>query len=103
MCNKLREIIADLCRKAHLSVRVEAGHGMCRDNNLHSRPADVLVEGWERGHPAALGTGTAHLCCRSFLKSWKACLILGCNTPLGGASNLTEVVHLKILSTYPAK
>ena len=44
--NKLRDIIADLCRKAHLSVRVEAGHGMCRDNN-HSRPADVLVEGWE--------------------------------------------------------
>ena len=51
--NKLRDIIADLCRKAHLSVRVEAGHGMCRDNN-HSRPADVLVEGWERGQPAAL-------------------------------------------------
>ena len=51
--NKLRDIIADLCRKAHLSVRVEAGHGMCRDNN-HSCPADVLVEGWERGQPAAL-------------------------------------------------
>ena len=32
---------------------MEAGHGMCRDNN-HSRPADVLVEGWERGQPAAL-------------------------------------------------
>ena len=26
---------------------------MCRDNN-HSRPADVLVEDWERGQPAAL-------------------------------------------------
>ena len=26
---------------------------MCRDNN-HSRPADVLVECWERGQPAAL-------------------------------------------------
>ena len=26
---------------------------MCRDNN-HSRSADVLVEGWERGQPAAL-------------------------------------------------
>ena len=51
--NKLRDIIADLCRKAHLSVSVEAGHGMCHDNN-HSRPADVLVEGWERGQPAAL-------------------------------------------------
>ena len=51
--NKLRGIIADLCRKAHLSVRVEAGHGMCRDNN-HSHQADVLAEGWERGQPAAL-------------------------------------------------
>ena len=51
--NKLHDIIADLCRKVHLSVRVEAGHGMCRDIN-HSRPADVLVEGWERGQPAAL-------------------------------------------------
>ena len=26
---------------------------MCHDNN-HSYPADVLVEGWERGQPAAL-------------------------------------------------
>ena len=26
---------------------------MCLENN-HSRPADVLVEGWERGQPAAL-------------------------------------------------
>ena len=51
--NKLRDIIADLCRKAHLSVRVEAGHGMCHDIN-HSCPADVLVAGWERAQPAAL-------------------------------------------------
>ena len=51
--NTLRDIITDLCHKAHLSVRVEAGHGMCCYNN-HSHPADVLVEGWERGQPAAL-------------------------------------------------
>ena len=57
--NKLRDIIADLCRKAHLPVRVEAGHGMCRDNN-HSRPANVLVEGWERGQPAALDIMCSH-------------------------------------------
>ena len=47
--NQLRDIIADLCRKAHLSVSVEAGHCMCRDNN-HSRLADVLVEGWEEAN-----------------------------------------------------
>ena len=44
-------------------------------------------------------TGTARLCRRSF-KSWKACLILGCNALLGGASSLTAVVLLKIGSTY---
>ena len=44
-------------------------------------------------------TGTARLCRRSF-KSWKACLILGCNALLGGTSSLTAVVLLKIFSTY---
>ena len=53
--NKLCDIIADLCHKAHLLVWEEAGHGMCRNNN-HSHPADVLVEDWERGQPAALDT-----------------------------------------------
>ena len=78
--NKLRDIVADLCRKAHLSVRVEAGHGMCHDNN-HSRPADVLVEGWERGQPAALDiTVTSPLTPVSLRKSqvdlqvWQPCL-----------------------------
>eukprot|EP00731_Ephydatia_muelleri_P036755 Em0319g3a len=50
--NKLHDI-ADMCHTAHLSVRVEAGHGICRDNN-HSCPVDVLVEGWERGQTAVL-------------------------------------------------
>ena len=77
--NKLRDIVADLCRKAHLSVRVEAGHGMCRDNN-HSRPADILVEDWERRQSAALDiTVTSPLTPVSLKESsrlqvWQPCL-----------------------------
>ena len=51
--NHLRDIIADFCCQAHLSVRVEAGYGLSSDHS-NTRPADVLVQGWDRGSPAAL-------------------------------------------------
>ena len=51
--NHLRDIVADFCRQAHLSVRVEAGYGLSSDHS-NTRPADVLVQGWDRGSPAAL-------------------------------------------------
>ena len=35
-----------------LSVRVEVGYGLARDH-VNSRPADVLVQGWDKGKPAA--------------------------------------------------
>ena len=44
--NHLRNIIADLCRRAHLSVRIEVGRGLLGSHN-YSRPADVLVDGWD--------------------------------------------------------
>ena len=50
--NHLRDVIVDFCRQAHLSVSVEKGHGLTRDHN-HTRPADVLIAGWDRGKPAA--------------------------------------------------
>ena len=50
--NRLRDIFANFCRKAHLSVRVEVGYGLARDH-INSRPADILVRGWDRGKPAA--------------------------------------------------
>ena len=50
--NQLRDIFADFCRRAHLSVRLEVGHGLSRDH-VNSCPADVLVQGWDRGKPAA--------------------------------------------------
>ena len=50
--NRLRNIFAEFCRRAHLSVRVEVGQGLSRVQS-NSRPADVLVDAWERAKPAA--------------------------------------------------
>eukprot|EP00731_Ephydatia_muelleri_P024115 Em0016g386a len=50
--NRLRDIFANFCRWAHLSVQVEVGYGLARDH-INSRPADILVQGWDRGKPAA--------------------------------------------------
>ena len=51
--NLLRDVVADLCRRAHLSVRVEKGHGLTMDHSL-AQPADILITGWDRGTPTAL-------------------------------------------------
>eukprot|EP00731_Ephydatia_muelleri_P014362 Em0008g82a len=50
--NRLRNIFAEFCRRAHLSVRVEVGQGLSRVQS-NSRPADVLVDAWDRAKPAA--------------------------------------------------
>ena len=50
--NHLRDIFADFCHRAHLPVKVEVGYGLGRDN-VNSRPADVLVQCWDRGKPTA--------------------------------------------------
>ena len=60
--NRLWDEIFDLCRHAHLSVSIERGHGLTRDLD-HTRPADILIAGWDRGKPAALDiTITSPLC-----------------------------------------
>ena len=60
--NRLRDEVFDLCRHAHLSVSVERDHGLTRDL-AHTRPADILIAGWDRGKPAALDlTITSPLC-----------------------------------------
>ena len=48
--NLLREAIASLCRTAHLSIAVGNRGG----GHDHTRPADVLIAGWDRGKHAAL-------------------------------------------------
>ena len=51
--NHLCDVVVDFCQSAHLSVSmVEKGHGLTRDLN-HSRPADLLIAGWDIGKPAA--------------------------------------------------
>ena len=50
--NQLRDVFAETCHRAHYPVRIEMGSGLTPDYN-HSHPADVLVEGWERGKPVA--------------------------------------------------
>ena len=50
--NHLQNIFAEFCHRAHLSVRVEVGQGLSRVQS-NFRPADVLVNAWERAKPAA--------------------------------------------------
>eukprot|EP00731_Ephydatia_muelleri_P005537 Em0002g1713a len=50
--NLLRDILAGFCRQAHLSVKIEVGYGLSREN-INSRPADIYVQSWDRGHLAA--------------------------------------------------
>ena len=56
--NHLRDIFANFCHRAHLSVRVEVGYGLARDH-VNSRPVDVLVQGWDREKPAAFDVTVA--------------------------------------------
>ena len=50
--NRLRDILAETCRRAHFSVQVEAGCNLTPDHS-HSRPADVLISNWVLGKTAA--------------------------------------------------
>ena len=38
--NILHDVVANLCRRSHLSVRVEKGHGLTKDDD-HSRPDNM--------------------------------------------------------------
>ena len=61
--NLLREAIASLCHTAHLSIAVEKGGG----GHDHTRPADVLIAGWDRGKHAALDITVASPLCPAIL------------------------------------
>ena len=50
--NRLRDILAETCRRAHFSVQLEAGCNLTPDHS-HSRPADVLFSNWALGKKAA--------------------------------------------------
>ena len=61
--NLLREAIASSCRTAHLSIAVEKGGG----GHDHTRPANVLIAGWDRGKHAALDITVASPLCPAIL------------------------------------
>ena len=47
--NSLRDVFVESCHRACLGGQVEVGSGL----RLHCRPADVLVNKWHLGKPAA--------------------------------------------------
>ena len=49
--NKLRDVLAESCRRANLVVQVEMGNNLT--NHSHTRPADLLVPNWVLGKAAA--------------------------------------------------
>ncbi|KAL5484030.1 hypothetical protein EMCRGX_G020457 [Ephydatia muelleri] len=51
--NKIRDILVETCRRAHIGVQVEVGNNLTHDNNK-TRPADILLSNWFLGKPAAL-------------------------------------------------
>ncbi|KAL5481830.1 hypothetical protein EMCRGX_G022082 [Ephydatia muelleri] len=51
--NRVRDILVETCRRAHIGVQVEVGNNLTRDNNK-SRPADNLPPNWFLGITAAL-------------------------------------------------
>ena len=51
--NRLRDIVAETCRRAHLSIHLEVGQNLSHDHS-NTRPADILVPHWCMGKPAAL-------------------------------------------------
>ena len=56
--NRLRDEVLNIV----VVPSVERGHGLTRDL-AHTRPADILIAGWDRGKPAALDlTITSPLC-----------------------------------------
>ena len=54
----MRDVLADSCRLAHLSVKVEVGNNLTQDHDT-TRPADVLVQNWSQGKPAAFDFSVA--------------------------------------------
>ena len=69
--NHLRDTFAELCHRAHLPVRVEVGYGLSGDH-INTRPADVLVQGWDRGKypqtPYTSTTNGMHVIMRLYIK-----------------------------------
>ena len=51
--NRIRNILVETCRRAHIGVKVEVGNNLTRDHSK-TRPADILLPNWFLGRTAAL-------------------------------------------------
>ncbi|KAL5467311.1 hypothetical protein EMCRGX_G031522 [Ephydatia muelleri] len=51
--NKIRDILVETCRRAHIGVQMEVGNNLTHDHNK-TRPANILLSNWFLGKPAAL-------------------------------------------------
>ena len=51
--NRIRNILVETCRRAHIGVKVEVGNNLSRDHSK-TRPADILLPNWFLGRTAAL-------------------------------------------------
>ncbi|KAL5503093.1 hypothetical protein EMCRGX_G009995 [Ephydatia muelleri] len=51
--NRIRDILVETCRWAHIGVKVEVGNNLSRDHSK-TRPADILLPNWLLGRTAAL-------------------------------------------------
>ena len=69
---------------------VEKGHGLTRYHN-HTRPADVLIAGWDRGKPAAFDVTVTSPLCPAILRD---------SCRMSGAPS-TAVETRKLLSNGP--
>ena len=58
--NRLQDIVAETCRRAHLSIYLEVGQNLSHDHS-NTRPADILVPHWCTGKPAALDLSVTSL------------------------------------------
>ena len=76
--NKLRDTLAETCRRAHLSVKVEAGSNLTKDHS-HTRPADILVPNWSMGNLAAF-----------YLSPLNSSVLLEAGLAAGQAARATE-------------
>ena len=50
---RIRDILVETCRRAHIGVKVEVGNNLSRDHSK-TRPADILLPNWFLGRTAAL-------------------------------------------------
>ena len=51
--NRIRDILVETCRRAHIGVKVEVDNNLSRDHSK-TRPADILLPNWFLGRTAAL-------------------------------------------------